>query len=504
MSTSPDLILNVDDTDAARYAKTRILTRAGFNVVEASNGSDAITAAVAQMPALILLDVKLPDINGFEVCRRLKQDSATKNIMVLQTSASYIASADKIRALEGGADNYLFEPIEPEELVANVKALLRLSRVERDLREADRRKDEFLAVLAHELRNPLAPIRNSAELLKHLAPKNDEKLEKVYGTIIRQTEHMVRLIDDLLDVSRISKGKIALRMEFVDLLAAVKEGIESASPIIRRHGHVLCVNMEPMDRHVLGDRIRIAQVVCNLLNNAAKFTPSGGSIGLHLYREGDNAVIRVEDSGIGISAINLPSLFQLFSQADHLPDRTPEGLGIGLALVKALVEMHGGSVIARSEGSGKGSVFEVRLPTREASPHVTVDNPVAPDRGSFRILVVDDNLDSADSVASLLEARGHSTRTANDGSNALAIAEQFLPQVIILDIGLPVMSGYEVARRLRGTAGCKESAIIALSGYGQEIDKYKAHDAGFDAYLIKPAAPDNLYAEIAALMRRSN
>jgi signal transduction histidine kinase len=319
--SSDPLILNVDDTDAARYAKTRILQRAGLRVIEAGSGTEALRLAQEESPDLVLLDTKLPDINGFEVCRRLKQNPLTTPVLVLQTSASYLASPDKVRALDSGADNYLFEPIEPEELVANVRALLRLGRVERELRDMDRRKDEFLAILAHELRNPLGPIRNAVELLRSLDPHSSPAQENARQVILRQTDHMVRLVDDLLDVSRISQGKITLRRAEVELCALLKSAVETADPNIRARHHALTLQLPDHTIWVDGDSVRLTQVVGNLLNNAAKFTPPGGRIALSVCTEGDAAAIRVTDNGIGIAAEQAGSIFDLFAQAGHAPDR---------------------------------------------------------------------------------------------------------------------------------------------------------------------------------------
>src|SRR3569623_2398841 len=252
------LILNVDDSEAARYAKTRIMKRAGFSDIEATNGNVALSRSRCEAPALVLLDVKLPDINCLEVCRLLKENPLTQSILVLQTSASYIGTAEKIRALNGGADNYLFEPIEPEELVANVKALLRLSRVERELRDVDRRKDLFLATLAHELRNPLGPIRNAVDLLRNLDPYAPAAEENARQTIIRQTDHLVRLVDDLLDVARITQGKISLHEEPVELKSFIHAAIEAATPMIESRRHVLSVDLPEQAVWLRGDGIRLA------------------------------------------------------------------------------------------------------------------------------------------------------------------------------------------------------------------------------------------------------
>lgn len=500
------LILNVDDTDASRYAKTRILTRAGFKVIEAASGGEALERVKKEKPALVLLDVKLPDINGFEVCRLLKEDPLTSMILVLQTSASYIGIGDKIRALEGGADNYLFEPIEPEELVANVRALLRLGRVERELRDVDRRKDEFLAVLAHELRNPLGPIRNAVELLRHLDPYVPQAQEHARQTIIRQTDHMVRLVDDLLDVSRISQGKITLRQEDIELGKVIHAAMETAGPIIEERQHKLTVSLPDHDVWMHGDSVRLSQAICNLLHNAAKFTPPGGELALEVEHRGDHAIIRVRDNGIGISPENASSIFDLFVQAGHAADRVQDGLGIGLSLVRTLVELHGGTVKAISAGAGRGSTFEIRLPVMTPSQETTPLQAVASANAdaSLRILVVDDNVDAADILCALFEMEGHEARKSHSGAAAIEDARRFRPQMVFLDIGLPDMSGLEVAVRLREMPEMKDAVLIALTGYGQQKDKEQALSAGFNYHLTKPVTLDTLLNTIRSFKSGSS
>jgi signal transduction histidine kinase len=495
------LILNVDDTEAARYAKTRILARAGFRVIEASSGNEALSRARQEKPDLVLLDVKLPDINGFEVCKQLKADLHTQTILILQTSASYIASADKIRALEGGADNYLFEPIEPEELIANVNALLRLGKVERELREVDRRKDIFLATLAHELRNPLAPILTAAELLCVLDPDVPEPQEHARQIILRQTNYMIRLVDDLLDVSRITNGKILLRTELVELHAFVNAAVETAASIIKERGHTLVVQLPNFDVWVNGDRVRLVQIIGNLLNNAAKFTPQGGSIELSAVQADDRVHIKVHDNGIGLSESDT-SIFDLFVQAGHAPDHAKDGLGIGLPLVKGLVELHGGTIRATSPGEGKGSSFEVSLPVAQFNKETLNNVPKSIDVQATqrRILIVDDNIDGAEMISALLEQQGHEIETAHTGAEALAKTADFQPEIVILDIGLPDMSGLDVARALRAREGGQALRLIALTGFGRQDDKDSAYDAGFDFHLTKPVSFEALHSAIASLM----
>ena len=486
------LILNVDDSDGARYAKSRILTRAGFNVIEASNGGDALLRAAKDRPALILLDVKLPDINGLEVCRRLKDNPDTNTILVLQTSASFIGTADKIRALDGGADNYLVEPIEPDELIANVNALLRLGRVERELREVDRRKDEFLATLAHELRNPLGPIRTALALLRKLDPVVPAMQENARATIGRHTDHLVRLVDDLLDVSRISQGKISLQWERVSLDSFVKSALETSSHIVTGRGHALSVALPQEELWVHGDPVRLSQIVANLLLNAAKFTAPGGAISISAERQGERVAIRLADNGIGIAAGSIETIFGLFEQSGHAPDRVQDGLGIGLSLVRKLVELHGGQVTVQSPGVGLGSTFEVDLPLDlTAAPQAVA--PAEPPAGSSkRILVVDDNQDAADTLAELLELDGHEVRTAYTGAQAIERTVAFRPDIVFLDIGLPDINGHEVAGKLRQLAIPQDFLLIALTGYGQEHDRRAALAAGFNDHFAKPVDFDKL------------
>jgi len=505
MTAHPEeLILNVDDSDGARYAKTRVLQHAGYRVIEAASGGEALERVGREKPDLVLLDTKLPDVNGFDVCRQLKQDPNTAMVLILQTSASYIGKPDKIRALDSGADNYLFEPIEPEELVANVRALLRLGRVERELRDMDRRKDEFLAILAHELRNPLGPIRNAVELLRKLDPSPAPAQENARQMIVRQTDHMVRLVDDLLDVSRISQGKITLRRAPVELSAVLRTAVETSQPNISTRQHQLDVKLPEGEVWLDGDSVRLAQVVGNLLNNAAKFTPPGGHIILSAECSGDDALIRVQDNGIGIAPEHVSSIFDLFSQAGHAPDRVQDGLGIGLSLVRTLVQLHGGSVTAHSGGSGMGSTFEVRLPaTASTVPTCAPSTPeAAPGSEPYRILVVDDSTDAAEIVGALLEHSGHAVHLAHDGASAIAAALQVQPDLIFLDIGLPDMSGSEVASRMRELPALRDVALVALTGYGQHKDRESAIAAGFNHHLTKPVSLEVLNQTVQQFVKR--
>jgi PAS domain S-box-containing protein len=366
-----------------------------------------------------------------------------------------------------------------------------LRRLEEALLEADARKDEFLAVLAHELRNPLAPLRNALHLVRMANPNPNTTVREAHDLMERQVEHLVRLVDDLLDVSRITRGKIELKKEHVDLLTVVARAVEGSRPLIDARKHILEVSLPDQSMPVLADPVRLAQVLWNLLNNAAKYTPEGGRIWLRAELEGGQAVIRVKDTGMGIPPKMLPKVFDLFLQMDRTLDRAEGGLGIGLTLVRRLTAMHGGTVEARSEGVGQGCEFIVRLPALLDKPVVQPDKP-ADAKESFaqhvgrRILVVDDNLDSTRSLAMLLRLFGNDVRTAHDGRLALQIAASYCPHVVLLDIGLPGMDGLEVCTRLRKLAFKTRPLIVAMTGYGQEDDRRRTQEVGFDAHFVKP------------------
>ncbi len=366
------------------------------------------------------------------------------------------------------------------------------------LREADRRKDEFLAMLAHELRNPLAPLRNGLQVLR-MASGNWDAIEQARTMMDRQLLQLVRLVDDLMDVSRISRGKIELRREQVPLSAVVNSAIETSRPVIEQMGHELTVTLPKEPVVVDADLTRLAQVFLNLLNNAAKYTERGGQIWLTAERQGSDVVVCVKDNGIGIAPDQVPRLFEMFAQLDRSLERSQGGLGIGLTLVKRLVEMHGGRIEASSAGLGKGSEFVVRLPVLETSQPQGTETDEPAFQSSLRILVVDDNRDGADSLSMMLRLMGNDTRTAYDGEEAVAAAVEFRPDVILLDIGLPRLTGYEACRRIRRQPGGKELVIIAQTGWGQEEDRQRTHQAGFDHHLVKPVEPTALMKLLAGL-----
>jgi PAS domain S-box-containing protein len=368
------------------------------------------------------------------------------------------------------------------------------------LREADRRKDEFLATLAHEIRNPLAPIRNELEIMR-VARGNPDVIEHSRAVMERQLAHLVHLVDDLMDVSRITRGKLELRRAQLALETVLQAALETSRPLIEAARHDLTLNMPQTPMYVLGDLTRLAQIFSNLLNNAAKYTPPGGRITLTASAMNGEAVIEVRDTGVGIAAEALPNIFKMFTQANRDRGVAP-GLGIGLALVHALTEMHGGVVTAASEGLGTGSSFTVRLPLLkasqiEASGAAAQAGPAAPMRR--RILVADDNLDAAESLAMLLTMMGHEVRAAHDGAQAVEQAEQFRPDLILMDVGMPTLDGLQAATRIRSTDWGASPVIVALTGWGQDADRKRSKEAGCDVHLVKPLDFDRLTALLTQL-----
>jgi PAS domain S-box-containing protein len=390
-----------------------------------------------------------------------------------------------------------------EDLASRAAIAIENAQLYRELRDADRRKDEFLATLAHELRNPLAPIRNSLQILK-MPRVNAATVQQTRDIMERQVHHLVRLVDDLLDVSRVMRGKIELRRERVELATVVARAVETAQPHIEVQGHRLDLSLPSESLLLDADPVRLAQVVGNLLTNSSKYTEANGHIWLNARREGDQAVLQVRDDGIGIAPDMIPHVFELFVQADHASTKAQGGLGIGLTLVKNLVEMHGGRVEAHSAGLGKGCEFTVRLPLLvqvRPQPNESEDGELQQEtaRSGHRLLVVDDNQDAANSLAMLLKMQGHDVRVAFSGPAALEMTKDSPPDVVFLDIGMPGMDGYEVARRMRQQPGLENTVLAALTGWGQQEDRRRTAEARFDHHLVKPPEPKALEKLLAEL-----
>jgi two-component system, sensor histidine kinase len=518
------VVANVNDREAARYLISRMLRIGGFEVLDATTGEEALELAERARPHVMVLDIQLPGIDGLEVCRRLKANPETASIAVLQTSATFVGPDAKVRGLEVGADGFLVQPFTAQELIATVNSLVRLKQRETAqqhradaLELADRRKDDFLAMLAHELRNPVAAITSAIELLE-TRPARDDAEMRAREVARRQTRVLSRLVDDLLDMSRVSRGLIVLKRETIDLVALLRQTVANveAGAIAHRRQR-LSVEMPTRQVCVDGDATRLQQVFANLLDNASKYTDAGGSIALSLEEhDGPDgapwAVVRVKDTGIGIPAAALQDLFRLFYQAHASLARSSGGLGIGLTLVRTLTELHGGEVSARSDGPDLGSEFEVRLPVvvnsarMNATPttglraldgvvrHVGADGVSRVGRGNGRpkrVLIVEDNEDNREMLMELCRRWGHEVFTAADGLEGVRLALEHRPDIAFVDLGLPGIDGYEVARRVRQVVDGQQMRLVALSGYGSPQD---GGPSGFDLHVVKPADPARLEA----------
>ncbi|MCE9658364.1 MAG: response regulator [Burkholderiales bacterium] len=541
---APINILIVDDEPKNLTVLETLLDAPGYRLVRAESADEALLALVAEEFALLILDVRMPGMTGFELAQVIKGRKKTARVPIIFLTAYYNEDQHVLAGYGSGAVDYLHKPVNApvlrskvavfaelhrksreievanrallaevterrraeqqlQELNENLDRLVTertraLEQLEAELREADRRKDEFIATLAHELRNPLAPVRNAAQLLQHQGTI-DPTAKHARDIIARQVQVMSRLIDDLMDVSRINQGRIELRRELVDLADVLELAVEASRPKIADFGHQLDVRLPDMPILLDVDAVRLSQVFVNLLTNAAKYTDRGGRIELAAQREGSELRITVSDNGIGIPADELDNVFDMFSQVEGAIARSRGGLGIGLTLVKHLVELHDGRVEARSPGPGQGSVFVVSLPL--PLPRKSAAAPAAAEIvvRSLKILVVDDHIDGAESMSALLAIQGHDVRVVHDGEAALVAAEDFRPEVMLLDIGLPLLSGYEVCRRLRQQPWGRAITVVALTGWGDQEAVKKGEAAGFDHHLVKPVDEAILIATLASL-----
>lgn len=514
MPHRPVHFLLVDDLEENLLSLEGLLRREGLVLLRAKSGTQALELMLRHDIDLALLDVQMPEMDGFELAEYMRGAERTRHIPIIFLTAGAADSQRRFRGYETGAVDFLHKPIEADILRSKADVFFQLSKqkamlaFQRDelarraaenekllfesrqnaeaLRDADRRKDEFLATLAHELRNPLAPVVSGINLLKRI--QSDPKGAEVCAMMGRQVAHLVRLVDDLLDVSRITQGKIELRRQRVALADAVQAAVEAASPQIDAYGHRLAVNVMA-DIYVDGDMTRLSQMISNLLNNAAKYTPEKGEIAIEASVDDGMAMVEVRDNGLGLPPEAIGGIFDIFTQAHAGNPRTQSGLGIGLALVRRLAEMHGGSIAAQSEGAGKGSTFTLRLPLVAAEGAAAVEEEQA-SITPLRILVVDDNEAAAQTLGWMLEMDGHEVAIAHSGQEALAVSVQ--PEVVLLDIGLPGMSGYDVCREMNSDPRYKDAVFIAQTGWGQEKDRQAAFAAGFDYHLTKPVSMDDL------------
>lgn len=503
-------VLNVNADDASRSLVTHTLEQADYAVVEAPNGLEALLLA-RHRPEVMVMDVALPDISGLEVCRRLKSDADLRAIPVLQISATFVSAERKVEGLDSGADACLALPIDPAELVATVRSLLRPRQMERErqaadrqraeqLAELDRRKDEFLGMLAHELRNPLNAIAAANSLMDRVGAQ-DARNERLRNTVRRQTRHLARLVDDLLEVSRVTRGKMRLQPEPADLVVIVKAAVESARPLIESRNQLLDVTTPSEPMPLMGDALRLEQVFVNLLQNASKYSEPGSRIAVECVCVSEPAprgCVRVTDEGVGIPADKLDAIFDFFVQVDQSLARSLGGLGLGLTIARRLVELHGGTIRASSAGAGLGSQFSVEVPLTvcavDGEPQLHHESEAADDPSlhPLTILVIEDNHDARETMHAWLEELGHRVYTAADGAEGLDVARTIRPHVALVDIGLPGIDGYQVARTLRETDECRQAFLVAITGYGRPEDSARAREAGFDIHLVKPIQPERL------------
>jgi signal transduction histidine kinase/ActR/RegA family two-component response regulator len=489
-------------------AITRRLLHEANIPVETCASLDGLLDELGRGAAAILIPEELvttePAARLVELLEKQPAWSDLPVLVLARSGADSKVVGDAVRTL--GNVTLLERPLRAGTLLSAVRTALRARErqlqirvhlaeralAEASLRQADQRKDEFLATLGHELRNPLAPLLTGLQLLKTTGPDGPH-VQKVMGVMERQIDHLVRLVDDLLEVSRITRGLVEIHREPADLAAVVRSAIETSRPLVEAAGHDLIVNVPSEPLTVVGDGLRLTQVFANLMTNAAKYTNAGGKIWVTVSRDGDRARVSVRDNGIGIPATHLGSVFDMFMQVDRSSRRAQGGLGIGLTLVRSLISMHGGRVEARSAGIGTGSEFVVELPIRSViavRPDLPEPLPRFPPR---RILVVDDNRDAGETLGALLASLGATTLVVNSGTDALAEVSRFRPDVVLLDIGMPEMDGYQVARHIRARRTQHNVLLIALTGWGQDQDHHQSRAAGFDYHLVKPPDIERLH-----------
>jgi signal transduction histidine kinase len=520
-AASPDLpapavekvnILVVDDLPEKLIVYRTILEELGQNLVFASSGEEALKLVLTHDFAVILLDVNMPGMDGFETASLIRKRRKSSHTPIIFLTAF----VDDVHAAQGyatGAVDFLLTPVLPDVLKTKVRVFIELWQMRhqaamqaeerarrRAAEESERRKDAFLGMLAHELRNPLGPIRNAINLLQQMGP-DTPRMNQLRDIIDRQVTHMTRLVDDLLDSTRLARGKVLLRKERCDIVRIVRQTVDDYRNIFADSKLSVDVKLPGTPLWVQGDPTRLVQMIGNLLHNANKFTPTGGAVTVQVGFDAETgtASVTVSDTGIGIDAQVLPTIFDVFQQAEQGLDRTRGGLGLGLSLVRGLAELHSGTVTASSEGAGKGASFTIRLPAEAAPEVAAAQSSSAETLAKRRILIIEDNLDAAETTRMLLERDGHDVRTAYTGADGIAAARDFRPQVILCDIGLPGVDGYQVARTMRRENGYGAPFIVALTGYGRDQDRRQAQEAGFDMHLTKPIDMSSLRKALAHL-----
>jgi signal transduction histidine kinase len=510
-------ILLVDDEARNLDALEAILSDPQYRLIRAQDADRALRLLLENDVAAIVLDIKMPGVSGLELAQMIKNTKRFRQTPIVFLTAYLLDDQHVIAGYDAGAVDYLTKPVNPQILrhkiavfaelfrktreLADLNATLEervrertaeLERSEAELRLAASQKDEFLAILAHELRNPLAPLRSGLDLLLRRIDR-DGMVDRTLGVMNRQLDHMVRLIDDLLDISRISRGALELKKQITDLSTLVQSTVDAARPLFQSRGQELTARLAG-DVSALVDPTRVNQIVTNLLTNAAKFTPKGGQISVELVAADGRAAVRVTDSGAGIPSDQVERIFDMFARITH-GDGGESGLGIGLALARKLAEMHGGSLAAISAGEGKGSTFVLTLPvahaTGVAEPEATGAEPLA-SGAALNVLVIEDNEDVAETLTMLLEELGHQVSLARTGRSGIALVQEKEPTVVLCDIGLPGMDGLEVCRQIRALATKHRPIMVAVTGWGQDADRRKTREAGFDHHLVKPVGIGSL------------
>ena len=524
MSDSPYRILIIEDCVEDRVLYRRRIAQGReqeYRFWETGSGKEGLRLCGEVCPHCVLLDYQLPDLNGLDFLDRLHKTTGGVTIPIVMLTG-HGSEAVAVQAMKKGIHDYLVKELNLDGIRQVVQSAIETGLLRRQLEEqkqeverlsaerltlidelrqqtaalseADTRKNDFLAMLAHELRNPLAPLRNMIGVMQ-LRGGHDPETEESHAMMQRQVTHLTRLVDDLLDVSRITRGRIELRKEVVDLASLVRHTVHVLQPYLTDRGHQVTIDVPSAPLIVDADPVRLEQILTNLLNNAAKYTDPGGQLKISAVRDGTDVTIRVEDNGLGIAEDLLPHVFDLFTQGARSLDRSQGGLGIGLTLVKRLVELHGGTIRAFSAGPSQGSEFVVRLPPLDPKAAPTTTTPpsqTASAPRSLRLLVVDDNVDSAESLAILLRLEGHHVQTSYDGPTAVKVAQEELPEVVLLDIGLPGFDGFQVAERLSEQVRLGQIVLLAVTGYCQEDDRQRSRSAGFQGHLVKPVDPFEL------------
>ncbi|MGE5099735.1 MAG: response regulator [Deltaproteobacteria bacterium] len=500
----------IADDNAEMRAFIRRLLADRYDVDVVANGRDALESARRARPDLLITDIVMPHLDGFGLLKAIRSDPALRTLpAIVLTERGEVDS--RVEGLEAGADDYLVKPFSPRELLARVRTCMELSRMreeveratgrEEALREANRRKDDFLSMLAHELRNPLAPIGYGIHLLG-LPEVSPQMLARTREMLERQVHHMARIVDDLLDVSRITSGKLSIVRERLDLARLVRQAIEDRRGTLEAAGLKIDAEFPNEPLWVMGDPTRLTQSFDNLLDNARKFTTSGGVVSVRVGHDAETrrAIVVVRDTGIGIEPSLLPHVFDVFAQAEQSLDRTRGGLGLGLAVTKGLIELHGGTITASSAGKGRGAEFTIRIPS-EVEPAVLASTLLdAPGTAQpLRVLIVEDNVDAADILRTLLEYHGYTVSVAYTGPEGVTAAKSQRPDVVLCDIGLPGMDGYAVADALRQSPETGSVRLIAVTGYGREADKQRALASGFDLHLVKPVNAQQLLGHLVTV-----